>query len=406
MIDQPQFQYLTVSEINEYVKGLLDRVPTLKNITIKGEITGWKPYGSTIYYTIKDAFARIKVVYFLSGNKPFDFQPKDGDEVLVSGTVTLYERDGSYQINAKSMVLFGAGDQLLRLKQLKEKLLKEGLFDESRKRRFPLYPKRIAILAGRDSAALKDLTFNLHRRAPQVQLIFFPSLVQGLSAPTDIIATLKAIYSYPELDVLIIARGGGAEDDLSAFNDEQVVRTVALSPMPTIAAIGHEINQTLVDFVADKRVSTPTAAAEFAVKDMADILTEMRLTQGHILQVVGDRYERLRDQLAFYKDRPVIKDPSSMYRHTLQTLVHTSEKLTMLIAAQWQEKSNTLKDLKGRLKALNPLEVLKRGFSLVTDRSGKIMTSIERVTSGQSLDVTMKDGIISASVTSVKPNKK
>jgi len=227
--------YLTIKEINSAIKTHIEGDITFRHVILKGEVSNFRQYPKALYFSLKDQEAKISAVFFLYGTYP-KYLPKDGDEVLVTGSISVYVKDGSYQINAKQIELFGLGDQLLALQKLKEKLQKEGLFDANKKRPLPRYPQRVGMIAGRDSAALKDLTTNLNRRYPIAQQIFFPSLVQGLLAPKDLIRALSLAYQ-ADLDVLIIARGGGAEEDLSAFNDETMVRKVAQSPVPTIAAI-------------------------------------------------------------------------------------------------------------------------------------------------------------------------
>ncbi len=388
--------YLTIKEINTAIKAHVEGEITFRQVVLKGEISNFRQYPKALYFSLKDQEAKISGVFFLYGAYP-KYLPKDGDEVLVTGAISVYVKDGSYQINAKQIELFGLGDQLLALQKLKEKLLKEGLFDANKKRPLPKYPSQVGIIAGRDSAALKDLTTNLHRRYPLAQLIFFPSLVQGLLAPKDLIRALNLAYQTP-LDVLIIARGGGAEEDLSAFNDEALVRKVALSPVPTIAAIGHEINLSLVDLVADKRVSTPTGAAEIAVPNKEDMYQDIHTSLERALQAMQTRIQLLKKQLHAFQERPVLVTPLAMYTLQKENLKNFQSRLQQAIQTLLQNQMAKANQFRASLNALSPYAVIDRGYALTTLANGEVVHSLKEVNIGDLITTQLKDGTFTSEV--------
>ncbi len=388
--------YLTIKEINTAIKAHVEGEITFRQVVLKGEISNFRQYPKALYFSLKDQEAKISGVFFLYGAYP-KYLPKDGDEVLVTGAISVYVKDGSYQINAKQIELFGLGDQLLALQKLKEKLLKEGLFDANKKRPLPKYPSQVGIIAGRDSAALKDLTTNLHRRYPLAQLIFFPSLVQGLLAPKDLIRALNLAYQTP-LDVLIIARGGGAEEDLSAFNDEALVRKVALSPVPTIAAIGHEINLSLVDLVADKRVSTPTGAAEIAVPNKEDMYQDIHTSLERALQAMQTRIQLLKKQLHAFQERPVLVTPLAMYTLQKENLKNFQSRLQQAIKTLLQNQMAKANQFRASLNALSPFAVIDRGYALTTLANGEVVHSLKEVNIGDLITTQLKDGTFTSEV--------
>lgn len=382
--------YFTVKEANLYIKARFDVDPLLNKVTIRGEVSNFKQYPKAMYFSLKDQESKMSVVMFLYG-KGLDFTPKDGDDVLISGSISVYPKEGSYQLYGKTIERFGQGNQLLALQQLKEKLYKEGLFDPSKKRALPRFPNRIGIIAGKDSAALKDLTFNLHRRYPISTLVFFPSLVQGIKAVPD----LKRAYLLAkgsDLDVLIIARGGGAEEDLSAFNDESLVRLLATSPIPTIAAIGHEINQSLVDLVCDQKSSTPTGAAECAVPDQLELKRILNQKKTIMETILKRDLANYRQTLSLLASRPVLVNPKAIYAHQLQATKVLKDKLIRSMKDMLQRKRLMYQGVKDNLRALSPYEVLNRGYAINLMEDGKPLVSTNQVKVGQTVKTILKDG--------------
>ena len=382
--------YFTVKEVNLYVKARFDADALLNKITVKGEISNFKQYPKALYFSLKDQESKLSVVMFMYGKGP-DFIPKDGDEVIISGSLSVYPKEGTYQLYGKTIEKFGQGNQLLALQQLKEKLFKEGLFDEKRKRRIPLFPNQIGIIAGKDSAALKDLTYNLFRRYPLASITFIPSLVQGVHAITDLKRAVLMAKG-KDIDILIIARGGGAEEDLSAFNDEALVRLIADFPVPTIAAIGHEINLSLVDLVADKRASTPTAAAEFAVPHQDDLRQLLKDKQNYMVNTLKRDLGNYRQSLSLLSSRPVLVNPKFIYSEQRLRLTTMHDTLVKAMAFILEKKQGYYQRMKVALDALSPFAVLKRGYAINTKEDGTPLTSIEDVKLGEKVKTILEDG--------------
>ncbi len=392
----------SVNDLNEFVSSLLAQTQPLHNIWMKAEINGLRQMGKAWYFTLKDAQARMAGIFFTYGSNLPKFV-KDGDSVLVFGKIALYPPTGTYQFVVSQFESMGEGDLLLKLKQLKEKLAKEGLFEANRKREIPSFITRIGVIAGKDSAAIKDVIHNVQRRFPLMEITFFPSLVQGPNAPAALIQALNRAYTYP-IEVLILARGGGAEEDLSAFNDEQVVRKVALSPIPTVAAIGHEINWSLVDLVADLRVSTPTAAAERVALDYRDLLDNVSMSSTLLKQKVQSLLNSYRDKLTSFQNRPWIKDPSLLYQRQLQLLATKEEKINLLMKHQIVQLNKRIEQLQSNLTMLHPKRVLNRGYAMVTHEDGTVIQSVKQIQSGMTITTQVSDGIIKSTVQKKDPN--
>ena len=392
----------SVNDLNEFVSSLLAQTQPLHNIWMKAEINGFRQMGKAWYFTLKDAQARMAGIFFTYVSNLPKFV-KDGDSVLVFGKIALYPPTGTYQFVVSQFESMGEGDLLLKLKQLKEKLAKEGLFEANRKREIPSFITRIGVIAGKDSAAIKDVIHNVQRRFPLMEITFFPSLVQGPNAPAALIQALNRAYTYP-IEVLVLARGGGAEEDLSAFNDEQVVRKVALSPIPTVAAIGHEINWSLVDLVADLRVSTPTAAAERVALDYRDLLDNVSMSSTLLKQKVQSLLNSYRDKLTSFQNRPWIKDPSLLYQRQLQLLATKEEKINLLMKHQIVQLNKRIEQLQSNLTMLHPKRVLNRGYAMVTHEDGTVIQSVKQIQSGMTITTQVSDGIIKSTVQKKDPN--
>ena len=370
--DRPVF---TVSDINQYIKALLSRDENLKFIYVKGEISNFKMASNGhFYFSLKDDKSLIGAMMFASYANKATFKPENGQEVVVFGSIDAYPGRGTYQIIVYQMEEVGAGAQLLELEKLKKKLLEEGLFDESRKRKINLYPNAIGVITAPNSAAIKDILFNLKRRYPIADIYVFYSAVQGENAPKELLKAFELAQTYP-LDTLLIGRGGGASEDLSAFNDEKLVRAIANSKMPVIACVGHEIDSTLVDFVADKRASTPTGAAELATIDRREIEEKLAFAMQDMEESIKQRIQGMKDDLSSYKEDLDIE--------LRQLLTHYAQLLT-------QKKAT--------LEALNPDNVINRGFSLTVDEEGKPISGIKGINKGQRIKTILKDGVINSEV--------
>ena len=405
MPNNPQRETLTVSELNAYIKSKLEGDFLLSSLYLRAEISNFKVYPSGhCYFTLKDKDSMISAVMWASSTYKLSFRPKDGDEVLVHGRVAVYPPRGSYQLSVDHMELFGLGAELLRLEKLKAKLTAEGLFDPSRKRRLPKFPRRVGVIAGKGSAGLRDIVVNIYNRFPLVELVQFPSLVQGKEAPADLIAAFQRAQE-ANLDVLIIGRGGGSSEDLGAFNDEVLVRALATSRCPVISAVGHEVDTTLTDLVADLRVSTPTGAAVAAVPDKNEIYQTLDDSLMRLENAISAKISRLSTQLGYLSGRSFFLRPESLYEDRIEKLQVTARRLDLGISAQINAKAEHLKRLKEKLSALNPYQVLNRGYSISVDDSGKVIDSVEAVKAGQRIYTRAKDGIIESEVTATRKGK-
>lgn len=395
--------FYSVSEINNYVKELLDSSILLSRITLKGEISNFKEKSihTHLFFTLKDEKSSISVVMFANDAAKLNFIPKDGDEVLVYGRISSYPARGQYQLYISDMNLFGQGEALLKLEMLKKKLASEGLFDESRKRKINRFPLRIGIITAKNSAACADMIKNISRRYPLCQIYLFYSLVQGKDAPKDLLRAFKKSQEY-SLDTLIIGRGGGANEDLSAFNDEELVRAVSISKMPVISAVGHEIDMTLLDYVSDVRASTPTGAAEFATMDVKDILMNIASSSQILDQTINRKIADLQEEVAYFKKNQFFANPSNMYKDSLIRLTDLKRRLIMSSTNYVLSYKQTVDSFYKRLNSLNPSSVLSRGYAILSDNNNNLISSLKDVMINEEIKVSLKDGII----TSIVKNKK
>ena len=372
----------TVSDVNNVIKAILTSEEKLKFIRVKGEISNFKAYPSGhFYFSLKDNDSVISAVMFANYAKRIAFSPKNGDEVTVLASVDAYVPRGSYNLNVYEMEEIGLGQQLIELEKLKKKLAAEGLFDESRKRPINIYPNAIGVITAPNGAAVRDIVTNIKRRYPIADIYVFPSLVQGEQAPEEL---LKAFYKSQEydLDTLIIGRGGGAIEDLSAFNDEKLVRAVSTSKFPIIAAVGHEIDTTLIDYIADKRASTPTGAAEFATVDKREIEKEFNYAVITMEQALTSKLNDMKEEIV-----------------TLQ------EDLKEALQQKVEEQKKDLEHLKVQLEILNPKAVLSRGYSISLDESGKVIKSVNQVNKDKKMRTILMDGEVISNVEEIKGDR-
>ncbi len=369
----------SVSDINTYVKSVLSNDEKLKFIRIKGEISNFKAYPSGhFYFSLKDDNSVINAVMFVTCTKRLAFSPKNGDEVIVLASVDAYVPRGTYNLNVYEMDEVGLGAQLVELEKLKRKLQEEGLFDESRKRPINIYPRAIGVITAPNGAAVRDIVTNIKRRYPIADIYVFPSLVQGEQAPAELLKAFNKSQEY-DLDTLIIGRGGGASEDLSAFNDEKLVRAVANSKMPIIAAVGHEIDTTLIDYIADKRASTPTGAAELATVDRREIEKEFAYSILTMEQALVSRLQSKREEVEGLKS----------------DLINS---LSDKVSSQKME----LDYLSKQLESLNPKAVLARGYSISVDEKGKSIKSVKGLSKDSVIRTILQDGEVSSKVIEIK----
>ena len=391
-------KYLSVSELTQQIRGVLE--PGFRDVWIRGEISNYKPAPSGhVYFSLKDSGASISAAIFgwgARGKKP-GFSLKDGLEVLCRGKISVYPPRGGYQIVIDQVEPLGAGALQMAFEQLKQKLLSEGLFDQARKRPLPRFPKKIAIVTSPGGAAIRDMLTILKRRAPQIEVLIVPALVQGEEASRQLIRGLETVNRHQLGEVVVLARGGGSIEDLWCFNDEALARAIAASRLPVINAVGHEIDFTIADFVADRRAPTPSAAAEILSQGWLESRESLRSAFERLLLWMKRDLQGRRRLLEHVAARLV--SPRDRLREQAQRCDELRARLDRAMAVRLQQKRSQLEILSGRLDALSPLRVLKRGYSLAV-RQGKVVKSVTDVRVDDTLDIRLSDGTVRAKVIS------
>ena len=388
-----------VTEVNELVKLLLDNEPMLQNICVRGELSNYKMYPSGHhYFSLKDPEGAIRCVMFKSSAMRLRFQPENGMKVLVTGRVTVFPRDGAYQLYCNTMTPEGVGDLAVAFEQLKAKLYAEGLFDPAHKKPLPVYPEKIAIVTSSAGAAVHDMIRILRRRYPIAKVILLPVRVQGVEAPPEIAGAIRYADKWKIGDVIITGRGGGSMEDLWAFNDERVARAIYNCETPVISAVGHEPDVTISDFVADARASTPSNAAEIAVPDQVELLRWLRGAGERMEQTETVRLEALREKLETLAQKRCITDHLAYVQDKRMELVHVQQRMGDLAAGQLARKRQGFAALAASLDAMSPLKVLGRGYAMAQNGDGTILKSWRDVTSGERVSVTLGAGGFTATV--------
>ncbi len=394
----------SVTELNNFVKSLLDNNENLKSVFVSGEISNFKNhYSGHMYMTVKDEGGAIKAVMFSSYASRLKFVPENGMKVIIFGSVSLYSKDGSYQLYITDMQPDGIGALNLAYEQLKEKLSKEGLFNHESKKPIPVFPQKIGVATAPDGAAVRDIFSILKRRFPLAEIVFCPVAVQGASAAPEIAKAIKLFNEKNACDVLIIGRGGGSLEDLWAFNEEIVARAIFESQIPIISAVGHETDFTIADFVADLRAPTPSAAAELAVPDIIELKSELLGLKQHLTVLMKNKLNYEREYLENTEKRLSILSPTNKILNSRQELSNLYEKIVNSIELKLTNEKSKISVLSGKLNALSPLDVLARGYSISYNNESPI-TSVKNVKNGDNIKVKVTDGEIFASVTEVKGN--
>lgn len=392
----------SVSDVTKYIKGMFDGEASLQNIMIRGEISNFKKYASGhCYYTLKDAAASMKCVMFRSRAQSLRFMPENGMKVVAAGSISVYERDGAYQLYTNSLMPEGAGELSLAFEQLKKSLAAEGLFDDGHKVKLPAFPRRIGVVTSPSGAVLRDIYHVAKRRNPSVQLVLYPAQVQGAEAAGQIAAGIQFFNARYPVDLLIVGRGGGSMEDLWSFNEEIVVRAIFASHIPVISAVGHETDFTLADFAADVRAATPSQAAELAVPDRQEIKRYAMALQLRLQNRWKSALQEKRSRLALSLNRAVMRSPQRMLAERRQQLDGTMEKLLILTQKGMVEKKHVLELQLGRLDSMSPLRVLRRGYGVV-EAEGTVVRSVDAVKNGTQIRVILSDGALQAGVTSVE----
>lgn len=377
---------------------MFDNDFVLRGLRLKGEISNLKRHSNGhVYFTLKDDESSIRAVLFSSYTRFMPSTIKDGDEVFVQGSVSVYPSRGEYQFYAKAMELVGSGALLLEFELLKKKLAAEGLFDQSRKRLPKRLPSCVGVISAPNSAAMADIVTNLLRRNPLLEVITFPAQVQGQGAAESLLNALKNAEN-SDIDTLIIGRGGGASEDLSAFNNESLVRYAAEFPVPIISAVGHEIDFTLIDYVADARASTPTAAAELATIDKREIYQQLDQLSEDLDYYLKSKISTLISKVELIKNKAFFTNPKNMYSESLIKVENTEKILNNLILFKLKTFKDIIASKDNQLEALSPRKVLSRGFALIENENGEIIKSVNDVEINQKVKTCLSDGIITSQV--------
>ena len=396
-------QILNVSQVNEYIKGMMDGDELLSGLCIRGELSNYKVYPSGHhYFTMKDAGGALRCVMFRSSAARLRFRPENGMKVLAMGRITVFPRDGAYQLYCSDLTPDGVGDLYVAFEQLKQKLAAEGLFDAQYKKPLPPFPHRIAIITSGAGAAIMDMLRILGKRYPLSKVVILPVRVQGQEAPAEIAGAIRYANKYQVADVIITGRGGGSMEDLWAFNDERVARAIFASQIPVVSAVGHEPDVTISDFVADVRAATPSNAAELVTPDQNDLRQYLLSSQMRMAQALQKRLKLERRTLDSLKSRKVLQSPINYVNEKRLLLDHSAQRLGAAAQKNLASLKQRFIHLTAKLDALSPLKVLARGYSLVLTDDGRVVPRAGQVKPGDKVDIKLYEGQISAAVISVR----
>ena len=383
---------ITVSDLNKYIKNKIADDEYLNNVLIKGEISNFKNhYTGHMYFTLKDKDSLIKCICFKSYAQKLTFMPKDGMKVMVLGTVSVFERDGIYQIYVKAMEEDGLGDLYTKYQELKEKLERQGLFSEEHKMKIPIMPKVIGVLTSKTGSVIKDIINVSTRRNPNVYIRLLPVPVQGEGAAEKIAAGIEYMNRNKLADVLILARGGGSLEDLWPFNEEIVANSIYNSEIPIISAVGHETDFTIADFVADLRAPTPSAAAELAVSDIYEVQRKIDTYQDRLRNSLIKKVELMKMRYEKVRASAVFKEPLRKVNDNYQKIDTIIKNLDTLIKTKQEKEKTKYIELVSKLDALSPLKTLYRGYS-ITEKNGKVVKSVKELEKGDKVLVKLSDG--------------
>lgn len=402
-----QQQVLSITQVNEYIRGKMDQDQLLVQLAVRGEISNYKMYPSGHhYFTLKDENAALKCVMFKASAARLRFRPENGMKVIAMGRITVYPRDGAFQLYCSAMSMDGVGDLYAAFEQLKAKLAAQGLFAPEHKKPLPPFPGTIGIVTSSAGAAIHDMLRILNKRYPLTHVRLFPVRVQGAEAPGEIAAAIRYANHYRLADLLIVGRGGGSIEDLWAFNDERVAYAIYESRIPIISAVGHEPDVTISDYVADLRAATPSNAAELAVPDQAALLQNMDAAASAMASALAGRLRHARQRLAVLSQSPALISPTGYLEQRGKNLEHLKTRLIAAQTQQLQHKRQRFTAATSKLDAMSPLKVLSRGYSIVNADNGNILRSVYQTAPGGKIRVTLSDGSLSAVVAEVKESAK
>ena len=398
-----QQQVLSITQINEYIRGKMDEDRLLLQLAVRGEISNYKMYPSGHhYFTLKDENAALKCVMFKTNASRLRFRPENGMKVIAMGRITVYPRDGAYQLYCSAMSMDGIGDLYAAFEQLKAKLAAQGLFAPEHKKPLPPFPGTIGIVTSSAGAAVHDMLRILNKRYPLTQVRLFPVRVQGVEAPGEIAAAIRYANHHQLADLLIVGRGGGSIEDLWAFNDERVAYAIYESQIPIISAVGHEPDVTISDYVADLRAATPSNAAELAVPDQAALLQNMDAAASSMASALAGKLRHARQRLNVLAQSPALSSPTGYMEQRRQSLEHLKTRLIAAQNQQIQRKKQRFIGSTAKLDAMSPLKVLTRGYSIVHGDDDTVLRSVHQTAPGREVRITLSDGSLKAVVSEIK----
>lgn len=400
-------QVLSITQLNTYIQGKLDGDPMLGAVAVRGEISNYKLYPSGHhYFTLKDESSALKCVMFKGNAMRLRFRPENGMKVLAMGKVSVFPRDGAYQLYCNAMAMDGVGDLYAAFEQLKKKLESQGLFDQARKKPIPKFPGTIGIITSSAGAAIHDMLRILRKRYPLTKVRLIPVRVQGAEAPGEIASAIRYANYYKLADLLIVGRGGGSIEDLWAFNDELVAHAIYQSDIPVISAVGHEPDVTISDFVADLRAATPSNAAELAVPDRESLSQTLDAMSTAMASALNRQLRSARQHLNVLSRSAALQSPTGYLEQRRQSL---SGLKTRLVSAQRQNislKKHRYVALTSKLDAMSPLKVLTRGYAITQKDDGTMLRSVSQAASGDHIQIRLQDGALVARITDKKENAK
>ncbi|QNO16160.1 exodeoxyribonuclease VII large subunit [Alkalicella caledoniensis] len=390
---------ITVSDLTNTIKDTIEYNPELTDVVVKGEISNFKSHGSGhFYFTLKDKDSVIKSVMFKNANRKLNFTPRDGQQVIITGYVGVYPQGGSYQLYVSSLHPLGEGDLTQAFNELKDKLSNEGLFDPIHKKEIPKFPRKVAVITGDRSAALKDILITLENRNPSVEVVVCCSLVQGVFAKRDIVEKIQILQKRKDIDSIILARGGGSLEDLWPFNEEDVARAIFNCPIPIITGIGHETDFTIADFVADARAATPTAAAQEVVQDLKELENNLEIYRVTLKNALLNNLRQKQERLELLSSRPILKRPLSMLNTFYQNTDIIYRELVKEYRNHLFNNKEQITALENQLLGLSPNEVLKRGYALAKIQN-QILKRTKQANVGDSVELILYDGKLICEIT-------
>ncbi len=398
-----QQEIYSVSQINSYVKNLMEQDSFLSSVCVRGELSNYKihPTGHH-YFTIKDTESSLRCVMFRGSAARLRFRPESGMKVLITGRISVFPRDGSYQLYAVTMIPEGAGDLAVAFEQLKQRLWQEGLFDPSHKKPLPEYPHRIALITAASGAAVRDMLRILGKRYPLSKVLILSVRVQGPEAPAELCGAIRYVNRHGLADLIITGRGGGSMEDLWAFNDERLARTIYESEIPVISAVGHEPDVTISDFVADLRAATPSNAAELAAPDREELREKLYVCRDRMGEVLRRRLQVERQRLEGLRTKRVLQSPMNYIQDLRMLLEYHHQKLSAVSVRVLEEKKRRFLHCSARLDAMSPLKVLGRGYSVTRTEQGELVTCANQLALGEQIKVSFRQGEVTAQVIEVR----